>query len=95
MIVNTETQQLKKIFLEKIVEKYGLFLGVNDLCELLEVSRPLVDQLIAIRDIQCVKIGKMYRISADEFVRWYYDRAQNERQQTQSQLVKVAMRKLK
>ena len=87
-MTNNADYLLKKTFMDTIVEKYGLFLGVRELCDVLQVSRPLVDQMIATRELPVVKIGKMYRISADEFANWYYSRVVGERKSVQSYLVK-------
>ena len=87
-MTNNESYLLKKTFMDTIVEKYGLFLGVRELCDVLQVSRPLVDQMIATRELPVVKIGKMYRISADEFANWYYSRVIGERKSVQSYLIK-------
>jgi excisionase family DNA binding protein len=86
-MVSGADYMLKKSFMDAIVEKYGLFLGVKDMCEILHISRPLVDQLIATRDLPAVRFGNRFRISADEFVNWYYTRAIGERKSVQSWLV--------
>ena len=41
-----------------LAEKYGLFLTVSNLTEILQVSRPVIDNLILTGDLPCAKVDR-------------------------------------
>lgn len=63
---------------------YGPFLTVSNMTDILQVSRPNIDHLIAIGDLPAAKIGRQYRVKTDDFVKWWNSRVQ----QTQKNILK-------
>ncbi len=61
-----------------LAEKYGLFLTVSNLTEILQVSRPVIDNLILTGDLPCAKVGKQYRIDLISFLKWWNNRVGQE-----------------
>ena len=70
--------------LSHLIETYGPFLTVSNMTDILQVSRPNIDRLIAIGDLPAAKIGKQYRVKTDDFVKWWNGRVQ----QTQKNILK-------
>ena len=62
--------------LSHLIETYGPFLTVSNMTDILQVSRPNIDRLIAIGDLPAAKIGKQYRVKTDDFVKWWNGRVQ-------------------
>lgn len=63
---------------------YGPFLTVTNMTDILQVSRPNIDHLIAVGDLPAAKIGRQYRVKTDDFVKWWNGRVQ----QTQKNILK-------
>lgn len=55
---------------------YGPFLTVANMTDILQVSRPNIDHLIAVGDLPAAKIGRQYRVRTDDFVKWWNGRVQ-------------------
>ena len=70
--------------LSHLIETYGPFLTVTNMTEILHVSRPNIDHLIATGDLPAAKIGRQYRVKTDDFVKWWNGRVQ----QTQKNILK-------
>ena len=81
-----ETQH--QSFLQSVIDEYGLYLSVKDICSLLKVSRPAVDRLLHCNEIRAVKIGRQYRVSAEDFVEWFDQQAKAEQRRTQGKIIK-------
>lgn len=62
--------------LSYLLDKYGPFLTVSNMTEILHVSRPGIDQLIATGSIPAAKIGRQYRVRTDDFVKWWNGQVQ-------------------
>ncbi len=77
--------------MDRLIQKYGFYLTVEDLCDLLQVSRPVVDRMIAIRELPVTKVGKMYRVATDDYVLWWNERVQRDRKETQIKLLRGAI----
>ena len=67
-----------------LLTQYGPFLTVSNITDILHVSRPNIDHLIAIGDLPAAKIGRQYRVKTDDFVKWWNGRVQ----QTQKNILK-------
>ena len=52
--------------------------------EILQVSRPSIDNLLTTGNLPAAKIGKQYRVRTDDFVKWWNGRVQ----QTQKNILK-------
>lgn len=59
--------------------EYGLFLTVDDLCQLLKVSRYVVDRLLKNGKIPAAKLGGQYRVRVDDFMKWWDEQVRNEK----------------
>ena len=67
-----------------LLTQYGPFLTVSNITDILHVSRPNIDHLIAIGDLPAAKIGRQYRVKTDDFVKWWNGRVR----QTQKNILK-------
>lgn len=54
-----------------IRERYGDYLTVFEICEILKVSRGRVDRLLKSGALPGAKVGGQYRVAADDFVNWW------------------------
>lgn len=70
--------------LSHLLAQYGPFLTVSNMTDILQVSRPNIDHLIAVGDLPAAKIGRQYRVKTDDFVKWWNSRVQ----QTQKNILK-------
>ena len=59
-----------------LLNQYGPFLTVTNMTEILHVSRPNIDHLIATGDLPAARIGRQNRIKTDDFVKWWNGRVQ-------------------
>lgn len=75
--IKEETMESKNT-IAYLSEKYGLFLTVSNLTEILQVSRPVIDNLILPGDLPCAKVGKQYRIDLISFLKWWNNRVGQE-----------------
>lgn len=46
-------------------------LSVSDICTILDVSRPTVDQMIERGELPAAKIGNRARVATSDFVSWW------------------------
>lgn len=53
-----------------LLDKYGFYLSIENICELLKVSRPTVDSMIQRAELPAIKVGKQYRVSCSDFLSW-------------------------
>ena len=81
--------ELQKEYLNSITTRMGFTLTVENICELLQVSRPIVDNLLATGVIKSVKIGKSYRVAADDFIIWLHQAANKSQLEAQTKILKV------
>ena len=70
--------------LSYLLDRYGPFLTVSNMTDILQVSRPGIDNLIATGNLPAAKIGKQYRVKTDDFVKWWNGQVQ----QTQKNILK-------
>ena len=62
-----------------IRERYGDYLTVFDLCDILKVSRGRVDRLLKSGALPGAKVGGQYRVAADDFASWWAKQVRNSR----------------
>ena len=72
-----------------LIQKYGIFLTVTDLAELLKVSRPVIDSLIQAGKIPAVKVGRQYRVQTRDFLKWWAENVE----QTQKNILRGCLPK--
>ncbi len=72
--METGSKKSNDSVLSYLLDKYGPFLTVSNMIEVLQVSRPGIDHLIVTGDLPAAKIGKQYRIKTDDFVKWWNGR---------------------
>ena len=82
--MNISTQKSNDTVLSRLLDQYGPFLSLDNLTEILQVSRPGIDSLLAAGDLPAAKIGRQYRVRTDDFVKWWNSRVQ----QTQRNVLK-------
>lgn len=58
-------------------ESMPLVLGVNDICDTLAIGRNKGYELIKTGQIQAIRIGKHFRISRDEFIKFIREGVQS------------------
>jgi len=58
--------------------QYGCFLTVSDVAKIMNVSRPVIDNLKNSGDLPFAKVGRQYRIKLDEFIKWWDHRVNQE-----------------
>ena len=85
---NDRDNKIRNAYLDHIIEKYGFSLSVEDLCELLQVSRPQVDRLIHLGVLPVAKIGRQTRMTADDFVIWWRKRVEDSQREAQIRLLR-------
>lgn len=78
------TPQPNDSVLSHLIDKYGPFLTVSNMTEILHVSRPHIDKLIDSGDLPAAKIGRLKRVKTDDFIKWWNSRVQ----QTQKNILK-------
>lgn len=59
-------------------ERFGVFLTVADLCEILKVSRFVVDRMLRSGELPAAKIGGQYRVYIDDFQKWWEQQVREE-----------------
>lgn len=59
--------------------EHGMFLTVQDLSEILKVSRFVVDRMLKNGDLPAAKLGGQYRVRTDDFLKWWDDQVKKER----------------
>lgn len=59
--------------------EYGLFLTVNDLCDILKVSRYVIDRMLKCGELPAAKLGGQYRVRVDDFTKWWDEQVENEK----------------
>ncbi len=62
-----------------IRERYGEYLTVFEICDILKVSRGRVDRLLKSGALPGAKVGGQYRVAADDFVIWWAKQVRNSR----------------
>ena len=82
--MNISTQESNNTVLSRLLDQYGPFLSVDNRTDILQVSRPGIDSLLAAGDLPAAKIGRQYRVRTDDFVKWWNSRVQ----QTQRNVLK-------
>lgn len=73
---------------EKVKEQYGAFLTVNELTEILKVSRFVVDRMLKTGQIPAAKLGGQYRVRTDDLFAWW----QREVKQEQKNIIQGVLR---
>lgn len=56
---------------ENIKARYGTFLTVTDLSEILKTSRFVVDRMLKTGQIPAAKLGGQYRVRTDDLFKWW------------------------
>ena len=56
---------------ENIKARYGTFLTVTDLSEILKTSRFVVDRMLKTGQIPAAKLGGQYRVRTDDLFAWW------------------------
>ena len=62
--------------LSYLLDQYGPFLTVTNMTEILHVSRPHIDHLLATGNLPAARIGRQYRVRTDDFVKWWNGQVQ-------------------
>lgn len=68
--------------------KYGMFLTVADLSELMKVSRFVVDRMLKNGTLPAAKLGGQYRVKTDDFLKWW----DNEVKKTQKNILRDCLK---
>lgn len=61
-----------------VYSKYGAFLTVSDLTEILKVSRFVVDRMLKTGQLPAVKLGGQYRVRTDDLLKWWDNQVKQE-----------------
>ena len=77
--MNNITHRENDSVLSRLLDQYGPFLSVDNMTDILQVSRPGIDNLLATGDLPAAKIGRQYRVRTDDFVKWWSSRVQQSR----------------
>lgn len=85
-MANTRTSQTEYAYMDMLIQKYGYFLTVTDICEILKVSRRIVDPMIRSGEIPSEQIGKRRRVAVDTFVEWSRERCAADQKEQQVSL---------
>ena len=80
---------LETEYMNSLIEKYGYMLKVEDLCEILQVSRPVVDRMLIGGDIPAAKAGNMYRVSTCSFAQWWRKKSNEQMQELHKKLFRT------
>jgi len=73
---------------ELIYEKYGFFLTVTDMAELLKVSRFVIDRLLKIGQLPASKVCGQYRVRTDDLLVWWEQQVKQEQKNTLTRLLR-------
>lgn len=60
------------------ISKYGMFLTVADLADLMKVSRFVVDRMLKNGSLPAAKLGGQYRVRTDDFLKWWDNEVKKE-----------------
>ena len=85
-MTNTRTSKTEYAYMDMLIQKYGYFLTVTDICEILKVSRRIVDPMIRSGEIPSERIGKRSRVAVDTFVAWNHERCSADQKERQVSL---------
>ena len=66
--------QHNKDVISYLIDTYGVFLTVDNITEIIKVSRPIVDGLIRSGDLPSIRVGRQYRVGVADFIQWYDDK---------------------
>ena len=69
---------VQKSTLANASSEYGIFLTVNDMAELLKVSRFVIDRLLKSGQLPAAKLGGQYRVRTDDFFKWWDNEVKQE-----------------
>lgn len=83
---------LKEAFMNSIIDKYGYMLTVENICEILQVSRPAVDRMLDTGVLAAIKVGKCYRVASDDLVMYIHRTAQQVQKEKQINILRGAAR---
>ena len=61
-----------------VYSKYGAFLTVRDLTEILKVSRFVVDRMLKTGQLPAAKLGGQYRVRTDDLLKWWDNQVKQE-----------------
>lgn len=81
-MMNIRSQVSNDSVFSRLFDQYGPFLSVDNMTDILRVSRPNIDRLIATGDLPAAKIGKQSRVRTDDFVKWWNGRVQQTQRNT-------------
>ena len=76
-----------KIMSVGIWSQHGAFLTVNDLMEILKLSRGIVDRMLKSGQLPAAKIGGQYRVRTDDFLKWWDNQVKQEQKNILNKLV--------
>ncbi len=75
-------------YMEYLIEKYGASLTVDNVAEILGVSRRIVDNMIHAGSIPSMCVGKRHRIPVNKFIDWSNQQCRTNQTNTQLRLLK-------
>ena len=70
------------------LSEYGAFLMVNDMAELLKVSRFVIDRMLKTGRLPAAKLGGQYRVRTEDFFKWW----ENEVKQEQKNILRDCLK---
>ena len=74
--MNIRSQASNDSVFSRLFDQYGPFLSVDNITDILQVSRPGIDSLLAAGDLPAARVGRQYRVKTDDFVKWWNGRVQ-------------------